>query len=396
MTSKLAQSLRPASFRGVPFHVPDADFSAGRRVQVHQYPQRDKPYVEDIGREAREVTLNAFVIGDDYITAAQRLIAALETAGPGELVHPWLGAMRVSLKERGRVLFDSGLGVARMALAFVEDGGLEFPAAAASSQSATRVAVDTAQSKALAAFASAFNIKGFPDYVEAAARGDLGKLFGLAESGAVPGLDVLRLADRSANALRSCIGFLSAPSSMGLTLLGAFGVGGLVGTVQNWASVARSLAGFAGRGELAPVAVSGNANRQRAGANTNALSAVVRQICITEAAGAATLATADVFDDATALRNTLAAALDAEAGATADDATFEALGALRAALWSDLTARARDSARLVVVTPPDVMPAVVLAYDRYKDAARGDEIATRNRIRNPSFIPAEPLRLLSR
>lgn len=40
--------LRDASFRGVPFSVDDDDASFGRRVQLHEYPKRDKPYTEDL------------------------------------------------------------------------------------------------------------------------------------------------------------------------------------------------------------------------------------------------------------------------------------------------------------------------------------------------------------
>ena len=42
------------------------------------------------------------------------------------------------------------------------------------------------------------------------------------------------------------------------------------------------------------------------------------------------------------------------------------------------------------------MPALVLAYDLYEDAARADEIATRNRINHPGFLPPIPLQVLSR
>ena len=51
---KLYEDLRPASFRGVSFQVDVASLSAGRRVQVHEYPQRDQPWVEDLGRATRQ------------------------------------------------------------------------------------------------------------------------------------------------------------------------------------------------------------------------------------------------------------------------------------------------------------------------------------------------------
>lgn len=66
MAEKLSKNLRPASWRGVPFQVDSTDMGAGRRTQLHEYPQRDKPWVEDLGRAAREVAFDGFVTGADY------------------------------------------------------------------------------------------------------------------------------------------------------------------------------------------------------------------------------------------------------------------------------------------------------------------------------------------
>ncbi|EPR0211413.1 DNA circularization N-terminal domain-containing protein, partial [Escherichia coli] len=41
--------LVEASFRGVPFKVEDEGAPVGRRVETHEYPNRDKPYTEDLG-----------------------------------------------------------------------------------------------------------------------------------------------------------------------------------------------------------------------------------------------------------------------------------------------------------------------------------------------------------
>lgn len=39
--------LQDASFRGVPFKVEEESAGTGRRVETHEYPNRDKPYTED-------------------------------------------------------------------------------------------------------------------------------------------------------------------------------------------------------------------------------------------------------------------------------------------------------------------------------------------------------------
>lgn len=84
-----------ASFRGVPFLTEAKNTEVGRRVQVDSYPFKDSTQTEDLGRLKRKYTLTAYVIGDDHDLQRDKLIAALETKGPGELVHPDYGRQTV-------------------------------------------------------------------------------------------------------------------------------------------------------------------------------------------------------------------------------------------------------------------------------------------------------------
>ena len=111
--------------------------------------------------------------------------------------------------------------------------------------------------------------------------------------------------------------------------------------------------------------------------------------------GASSLVPATVYDDTIGLRNNLTAALDAES-LTASDASYAALMDARNKVWRDLTDRSRDTARLATLTPNEVTPALVLAYDYYEDASRQSDIVVRNAIRHPGFVPTEPLRVLTR
>lgn len=101
------------------------------------------------------------------------------------------------------------------------------------------------------------------------------------------------------------------------------------------------------------------------------------------------------YSEAVAVRASLADRLDAEAE-TADDAVSRALRDLRSAVIDDITARAADLRRLISYTPPRTVPAVVIAYQIYGDAAQADDLAARNRVRHPGFVPGDvPLELLS-
>lgn len=61
------KQLQPASWRGVSFEVLTESSPFGRRVQVHEFVQRDKPYAEDLGRVTRTFSVTGFVGGDDCL-----------------------------------------------------------------------------------------------------------------------------------------------------------------------------------------------------------------------------------------------------------------------------------------------------------------------------------------
>ena len=210
-----AEKLWPAAFRGVVFHIDDADISAGRRVQVHEYPQRDKPFVEDIGRATREFNVTGFVIGDNYVDQVNALLSALEQPGPGMLLHPWHGNLDVTLKGLGRIRYSKALGYATIEMTFVESGDLEFPSVSDSTQSAAATTADSLGAAAVTDFASRFTVTGAMDYVNAAARGDIQRVFQLAGSSTIPGMSVLGYANNVLNATQSALLVINDPTLLG-------------------------------------------------------------------------------------------------------------------------------------------------------------------------------------
>ena len=91
--------LRDASFRGVPFLLDDDEGTFGRRVQVHEYPQRDKPFTEDLGRATRRISINAYLVGDDYDEQRNKLIGAPSRDGCETVCEP--ACMRLWVIEPG-------------------------------------------------------------------------------------------------------------------------------------------------------------------------------------------------------------------------------------------------------------------------------------------------------
>ncbi|WP_300657523.1 DNA circularization N-terminal domain-containing protein, partial [Pseudomonas sp.] len=157
---------RPGAFRGVPFHLKSSSSSGGRRTVLNEFPLRDEPMTEDLGRRARKFQLSMTVIGPDYMAQRDRLIAALETAGPGTLMHPFRGELLVAVygdysceesTEQG--------GLARISATFVEAGATPRPDSQLAQGSVGNAAADALQTDAMAEFEEEFSVAGFASFV---------------------------------------------------------------------------------------------------------------------------------------------------------------------------------------------------------------------------------------
>lgn len=147
--------LRPASFRGASFHVRDRGLKGGRALAIHEYPKRNSPYPEDMGREARKWTVDAYVIGDDYMARRDALIAACEKPGPGSYADHWGRSGSVAC-ESFEVKEQSEEGrMCRLSLTFVEASSASMPAAVVATAAVLAGAASGLGAAALAQFAGA-------------------------------------------------------------------------------------------------------------------------------------------------------------------------------------------------------------------------------------------------
>lgn len=110
----IGDQLQTASFAGVPFLLPRESEVGGRKAAIHEYPNSDLRFVEDLGRLQPTFSVIALIHGQNVVQERQRLTAAL-AAGEGALVHPYLGRrqcfpvrydIRTSDAALGEVIFD--------------------------------------------------------------------------------------------------------------------------------------------------------------------------------------------------------------------------------------------------------------------------------------------------
>lgn len=383
----------------MPFEVESDDATFGRRVEVHEYPQRDMPYAEDLGRKARERNLTAFVIGEDYMTKRDALLAAFEKAGSGELVHPYYGRMVVAVTDvRVSHSFRDG-GMCSFQISFIESGELAYPAAVNATSTQSLLAADALETNAIDDFTENFSVDSLPEFAVTDAITEFNEGLtsidgALTSAGVVLSNPLSLLSDDLADLIRT-------PGQLATRFFGIFAKGNAVlsqisglGDI-NAINMLNSLTTLRLTSLFSQTYVGDNTpTRARMVKNKNAINTMIRQALITQSAGMVAAMPLPVYDDAIVIKNELLATIDAEIE-TANDETYLALKTLRSKTYADITARTQGAARLKNITPKEVMPALVLAYDLYEDTGRDGEIIERNKVRHPGFVPADTIKVLS-
>lgn len=391
--------LQPASFRGAEFFVDSHETAFGRRVQLHEYPQRDKPFAEDMGRRARTVTISAYVLGQSYMAARDKLAAALEAQGPGMLVHPYLGEMTCSVTDCKLSESTAEGGKASFSITFVESGENVFTTAAESTTATATAKADFAAQAVKSNFERRHSVQGKPAFVAQASAG----IFGQALAGIQSAVGLVRgAADKVAELQRDLdaqrrdlVDLIYAPASAAQALVGNIKalVRSVAQTPADSLSLARTLYRF---GDDLPLIVPATASRKAQAVNQAELLSLVRVTALAEGARAAARVEFDSYQSAIAARDELVDGLTElmEQDGTADE-VFDALRGLRSAVVRDIAARGADLARLVSWTPAVTLPSLVLAQQLYADATREPELIARNGVRHPLFVAgAVPLEVL--
>lgn len=390
--------LRPASFRGAGFFVDGSRGDGGRRGPLHEYPLRDTPFFEDLGRRARSWRINGYVLGPDYTAGRDRLIAACEAVGPGTLVLPVYGSHRVVCRDISWSEAREEGGICRFTFTFVESGEQRFPAGVPDTRAQVRAAAASALAAVRAVFAGRFSLSGVAGFVGNEAAAVVGDIADAVD-------DLRGLIDGSAaltgDAPAALDGYLAGLRADPLSLVtgGADGVSGQVaGTVEAFrragggdgalAEVARASASWGAVAET-------TASRVRQAANQSALAGLLRQVSAIERARQAAVETYASKDDALVRRDAVAAAVESGMIAVADaagagipeDAAYDALSDLRARVIADLDARGAALSSIADYRVPRGLPSLALAWRLSGSVADADALAARNPVAHPGFMP---------
>lgn len=385
------------SFRGVPFSSVDRELSGGRRLALFEYPYRDTPSGDDMGRRAEEATLECFVIGPDYMDQRDALLGALRAYGPGTYVDPWTGEQLQVFAEDWSVAESTAEGGMARFTILLKESGAEKPLTAGTDTAAlARATAGDVTADLPVDFAERFSVDKAAGFVEEAAAELVGKAAIVAELSAASsgGLgQALRAFESGLRLLPAgTASLLRAPLSLGQTLVGL--VATVAALAPNPRTRMRSVEPLARFGdELKPVERSTPA-RARQADNQAAIVHLVRAAAGAELVRAAAAIEWTNRADAAEVRDRLAGQFDAQALAAADageDKRAATFDALRAAAVRDIVARSAGLARGYSYTPRATEPALVIAQ-RLGGFGRTMEpmaiaIAAMNRVRHPGFVP---------
>ncbi|CAG9250184.1 DNA_circ_N domain-containing protein [Burkholderia diffusa] len=419
--------LQPASWRGVPFAIRRGSLKVGRRVAVHEYPYRDDVWVEDLGRAGRRISLTGFLLqdaaygGGDVIAQRAAMIAACETEdeNDGELVHPSLGRITVSLldfeceeTELGRTF--------ELQFSFIQSGQQQFPSLAIATQAQTALSV-------VAAFAASAQdfVNGILSMMQTPAL--VGEVMRTVQAFVV---DAQAIAQRATSLVALVatlkgeygrfVGQFTASvkiSSMTIAQLIGAGAHAREAVRENGVALAAaaSIANYTGVTAAAQCLVTeirdanpdphqavqallalqqGTLAQVRATPTLTAANGLVatlfRRCAVVALASGTTAYALTSYDDAQTLRATVRDALDTEITAAADardDMTYAALLALETTVMQDLTTRGESLATMRSVSMNQSMPLIVLAYRFYQDVSKYGPLLQQVDPINPAFSP---------
>lgn len=393
--------LQRGSVNGIDVVFASDEAAYGRRVQLHEYPLRDKPFPEDLGRKARQYSVECFLIGADFNVRRDQLIDELEKPGPINLIHPHYGALRVSLVEPGRIRHSSREGgMCTVSLRFVEDGERELPAVATDTvQRLTQVA-DAGIADIIDSFET-ITTEGYPGFVGDSLLGSLND-----------GLDFLRDVNGKINAAIAPISTIASTiDAIGNNLVTLINtprtlaglVAGVVGSIfSNARQVSSALAGFNSvRDQFAAYDPVPNTTptRIQQGTNQNLVAQLFRGVALIEAARVVTQLSERVLitdnaqspfdsrDEAESVRDDLLLEMDTEALSGSDD-IYRAFVDLQRQWVAHITAHGQTLSRVAGVNVQRALPSLVLTHQLYGAIDLENDIVTRNQIRRPTALPA--------
>ena len=381
--------FREGSFRGVPFFVDSHEFNFGRRRVEHEFPTKDQGNSEDVGKKLPGYNLNIYVLGDDYFEKRDALTDALEQEGAGILIHPYLGRKSVqvgtvTLSERAQETR-----IARFSVNFSEAGVDKFPQ---EEQDIFEQVLDFAESVGDATeevFDAAFSVINAPARVAQAAESLVSDIADFVDGIAKKiGTSAQAIADVSfaiRNIKSDVSALVSTPDQLASRFRASFGL--LFDATSDLKNLSRELSTIS-QTRFDPIVSPGDTpTTKRLKGNQLALENLMIELSLESQARAAIQGNYISVNEAIDIRDLLLGDIESHLDDVTDDDLFQRLKDLQVSAANGLPPP--GVGEIVTFTPKTTLPALVIAYQLFKNIDKADEIVSQNKIRNPGFVEAQ-------
>jgi prophage DNA circulation protein len=393
------ENLRTPSFRGVRFFLWNSEREGGRNTVTHEFLGRDVPYTEDVSRTPNTFSIEAFFSGFDYFRQRDRLIKALETPGPGELVHPYYGTMQVNVT-RYRVRETGSEGnIVRFSIDFVEAGSLVYPSVETRKGGLLSDISDKISSTAVAKFLKDYSIADYPQFVIDSVTEKVEELASVIEEQSA---FITRNADEIADLavsisdLRGDIdNLINEPAILATRMISSLQL--LSESVENRRESFDAYENIFSYGDQDPNIIPTTASRIQQDTNNQAFTNFVRVIALSEAVNSAFEIAYESEEDALQIKNSLYDEIDILMEAVDDDSVFAELNNLRTFVSLNIPPEDENLPKIFDYINYSTRPSLVIAYEIFGDVISDQDIIDRNHVKNPSYVPGgQTLRVLGR
>lgn len=435
-----ADSLRQATYDGIPFAVEGGRSTGGRRYAVHEYAFRETGWVEDIGRKQTRLELSGYLVENDVIYSGGPVIQQrdalwnkLQEKGPKTIVHPTFGNVPSMVCLDYEFIERKDLGpVIEVRLSLMKAGLQSYPQAASSTAAASAGAASLtgiaallnfvkSTASAIAAGASVIQravstVVGFYQMgvslindvkaiigAVSTLGGNLGRLFGGGNSG-ISGSNTQAPSTQTASDLLAAAAaarasVLTAGAALEAAAANPTDSATLGAAAQAFVQAVASsatapadairLVSSLAQYSPAPVTQTGPIGTAMSTMQT-AMVALMRRTALAQLAVTMTTYQPSSQQDADSVLGSAVRLIDAEcdiAGDAGDDESYQALRQLRQSVVADMTARGADLSVVSAFTFNAPLPSLVLANRIYRDPSREAQLVQQINPRHPLFCP---------
>lgn len=401
------QKLRQASFKGIPFYIEAISGETGRRGHLHEYPNRNTAYFEDMGKKTTLQNIEAFVIGDNYLENERQLIEACGSCGVGVLVHPFHGNFNVVCTNCAYSLKSSEMGISRLTLSFTETDEIVLPVVSEDFKDKLLSLSNTTNIEINSNFLNKFNIEGLSSDV----INSIGETIKTFANKALDALDfvnskiddaqniadgklsivdsITNVALKMSDTLNNAVSLLKTPEAFMARISALYDI---ISSFSNPMDAIRSIKNVSNLNvakEIEKIDINSKKG-QREAENKQQLELLCQRAGIVSQANIISSMEFKSSKEAEEILNDFINQVEEQilTKVSTDENTLQSLKDLRSVLIKDITTTIKKLPEVKIIKIPQSIPSVVLAYELYGDIDRADEIIKRNNIFKPGFMPA--------